>query len=303
MATRGNGHDSGMQALPKSLAACNVLLTRPQGRGDALAAAIVARGGSAMTLPLLEIVPVSANREVERIKSQIMALDQYDMAIFISTNAASFGLEWIENYWPQLPAGLEAYAVGPGTAEMLRTLSWPVHCSVQGVTSEDLLALPGLQDVKGKRIALFRGQGGREVLAENLRQRGARVEYLELYVRAVPRYDRDQVMQAIHEKKINTAVFTSMQIFDSFLALMGRDAASEVLIRDRDHTEEQTFARQVQGWCVIVPSQRVLERAQEEGFRRVIDAGGADDQSVLSALQQCHSELNGLGQSVGKEIL
>jgi uroporphyrinogen-III synthase len=303
MANPGGSEHSDIPAELESLAGCNILLTRPTGRGDALAAAISARGGRCMKLPLLEIVPVSERGDVARIKSQIMALDQYDMAIFISTNAATLGAEWIENYWPQLPAGLEAYAVGPGTAEILRTLPWPVHCSVEGVTSEDLLALPGLQDVKGKRIALFRGQGGREMLAESLRQRGARVDYLELYVRRVPRYDRGKVMQAIHEAGINFAVFTSMQIFDSYLALMELDTAPAVAMPAGSDPQAQATRWQQQEWCVIVPSPRVLEHARSAGFRRVVDAGGADDRSVLSALLQCHAELNGLGQPVDKETL
>ncbi|MES3007263.1 MAG: uroporphyrinogen-III synthase [Pseudomonadota bacterium] len=272
----GTQQATGATAGVLPLAGLSVLLTRPAGQADKLAAAIQSLGGRVTQLPLLAIEAITERAAVERLKTFIMALDNYDAALFISTNAATLGLEWIENYWPQLPVGLESYAVGPGTAEILRQLPWPVHCSDSGVTSEHLLALPGLQNVAGKRIALFRGQGGRELLAETLRNRGARVDYLEIYQRRVPEYSHADVLKLIDDNVINAALATSQQILDSLIALLsvGKGAS-------------QKMPERLQSLCVIVPSQRVREHALAAGFQQVIDAGGADDNTVLASLQQC----------------
>ncbi len=269
--TAGAQQATGATAATSPLAGLSVLLTRPAGQADKLAAAIQGLGGQVTHLPLLAIEPITERVAVERLKTSIMALDNYDAAIFISTNAATLGLEWIESYWPQLPVGLEAYAVGPGTAEILRQLPWPVHCSDSGVTSEHLLALPGLQDVAGKRIALFRGQGGRELLAETLRERGARVDYLEIYQRRVPEYSRAVVLKMIEDNAIDTVIATSQQILDSFIALLSVDG---------------DLRRKMRGFRVVVPSQRVREFALAAGFKHVIDASGADDKAVLTSLEQ-----------------
>ncbi|GGG50334.1 uroporphyrinogen III methyltransferase [Pseudohongiella nitratireducens] len=250
------------------LSGLTVLLTRPSGRSDSLARAIRQRQGDVCELPLIEIEPEMDDDAREGIKSRILSLDQYDAAIFISSNAAQLGMEWIDQYWPQLPVGLEAYAVGPGTAKILRHFDWPVHVSDKGVTSEDLLALPGLKQAQGKRIALFRGVGGRELIAETLRKRGAQVDYLELYRRHTPDYSQDVVSELIQRRNINAVVVTSAQILDVLLHCSRQNADSLRVVP------------------VLVPSERVRQRAMDYGLNVVINAGGADDETVLDALEK-----------------
>jgi uroporphyrinogen-III synthase len=142
-----------------------------------------------------------------------------------------------------------------------------VYCSERGVTSEDLLALAPLEQVRGERIALFRGKGGRELLAETLRQRGAEVDYLELYSRRTPDYTTDIVDELIRRDPIDAIVVTSAQILDVLLHLLN------------DNDEIKTLS-------VIVPSQRLLEQARSAGFTRVLNAGAANDEAVMTALRQ-----------------
>ncbi|MGJ8688498.1 MAG: uroporphyrinogen-III synthase [Gammaproteobacteria bacterium] len=270
-----------------ALKGCNVLLTRPALQATGVAQMIEAEGGHVVHLPLLEINAISERSDIEKVKSCVLALDQYDLAIFISTNAAKMGMAWISQYWPQLPVGLEAFAVGPSTAEMLRDESWLVHCSPQGVTSEDLLALPELVDVDNKRIALFRGKGGRELIAKTLRDRGARVDYIEVYERRVPEYDREQVLAQIHNGKVNFAIFTSMQTLLGFMQLLG-------LKGDDQSVPEKTVHFLQESLQLLVPSQRVLEYAVAAGFKCVIDAGGASDDQVLKSLRASQKLLEGM---------
>lgn len=266
-----------------SLSGLSVLLTRPARQAAGITGIIEAHGGRVSHLPLIEIEAIEEGPDFERIKSAILALDNYAAAIFVSTNAATIGMGWIDRYWPQLPAGLEAYAVGPGTGNLLKAFSWSVHYPETGITSEDLLALPGLRDVRGKRIALFRGQGGRELLATTLRERGAQVDYIEIYRRLVPHYPPDQVLQQLHDDGVNVVVTTSQQILEALLTLAANGDSSW----DNANDALLSLLRQLP---VMVPSQRVRELAQAAGIKQVIDAGGADDETVMRALLQLRDQ-------------
>jgi uroporphyrinogen-III synthase len=269
----------------------NVLLTRPALQATRLTKRIEGLGGTVQSLPLLEIDPILDKPSVERVKTKIMGLDQYDVALFISTNAASLGMEWISQYWPQLPVGLEAYAVGPSTGELLQQLPWQVHYSSTGITSEHLLELPGLQDIAGKRVALFRGQGGRELLAQTLRERGARVDYIELYQRRVPIYDRAETLAQMRSNRINIAVLTSMQILESFLHLLGPRVVSLGLAQEM---QDKADAALLSSLCIVVPSRRLKDVAIAAGFSRVIEASGADDESILDSLTRSSGQVEAM---------
>lgn len=251
-----------------SLQGLTVLVTRPEGQADSLARAIVAAGGKAIKLPLLGIQPISEPAAMDVLRELVQSLDRYDLLVFISTNAARHGIEWIDRYWPQFPAGVEVMAVGPATAAELAPLGCPVQVSPSGMQSEDLLALPRLQQVRGQRIGLIRGAGGRELLAETLRARGAMVDYLEVYRRTEPAPEGDTAARIIAAGRVNAICVTSGQILDSLVHLV-----------DIRRTG-------VMAMPLVVPSERIRQRALSLGFEKVFTSDGATDGAMLATLDR-----------------
>lgn len=250
------------------LAGLTVLLTRAEPLLSESARALEAAGARVLPIPLIRIEPVHEPSAVQAVKNAIMELDRYDMAIFISTNAANLGMDWIDRYWPQLPRDLTAWSVGPGTARVLERFTWPVSCPNEGVTSEALLDMPAMCDVDGKRIALFRGVGGRETLAATLRERRATVDYIELYVREPRPEAVDEVATALADGPVDAVVASSLQITQELEGLVEKVPDGERLL----------------GIPLLVPSERVAAYAREVGFERVVDAGGAGDTVVIRSL-------------------
>ena len=168
-----------------ALAGKTIVVTRPQAQAAPLAEAIAAAGGVPLLFPLLEILPP---RDPGALVASAADLPGCALAIFISPNAVDHALPAILASGPW-PAGVIPAAVGPGTVKAL---------AAQGVTgciaprerfdSEALLALPQLasSQISGRRIVIFRGDGGRELLADTLRARGATVDCVTCYRRAGP---------------------------------------------------------------------------------------------------------------------
>ncbi len=167
------------------LAGRTIVVTRPRAQAQPLAAAIGDAGGQALIFPLLEISGTDDSRDLDEASGK---LDRYRLAVFISPNAVDYSLPTLlrNTAWP---GTTQAAAIGLGTVKAL---------AAQGITgclaptgrfdSEALLALPELQSeqVSGQRIAIFRGDGGRELLADTLRERGARVDCITTYRRSAP---------------------------------------------------------------------------------------------------------------------
>ena len=167
-----------------------VLITRPRHQTDELCALITAAGAEVVYFPVLEIVPLldngqSGNQDSIRNSTSaatiIGQLDSVDIVIFISANAVEQGDVRVRQQRGHWPAHLQLAVVGRGSARALGHVGLKADiCPEHGFDSEALLALPLMHQVQGKRIVIFRGQGGRETLAAELRRRGAQVDYAEV---------------------------------------------------------------------------------------------------------------------------
>lgn len=248
-----------------------VLLTRPHPHNDNLQAALTAKGAEVRSLPLLAIEPVA---ETPALRQCLMNLDLYQAIVVVSPNAARIGLALIDQYWPQLPEGIDWLAVGKGTAAQLAQAGIRAHVPDDGHDSEALLRLPRLQDVAGQRVLILRGQGGRELLSETLRAHGARVDYAEVYRRSAPDLEATQVQALFDEFQPQVALLFSGETFDFLWQFV--QAAGPVL--------REALAR-AELW---LPSARAVEKAQGYGLTRVHLMTGLDDGSVVQALGASH---------------
>jgi uroporphyrinogen-III synthase len=204
------------------LAGLGVVLTRPRAQCEAIASALESRGARVIVFPALDIVPIElspASRDV------LAALPSTSLAIFVSANAAEHGVDAVRQAGPW-PEGLRVAGVGQATATALREAGFTnVIAPTAGFDSESLLACPELADVKGRRIAIFRGVGGREHLRTTLEARGALVGYVECYRRERPASDPAPLLAALEGGEIDAVHAMSAETVDNFLALAGPGAS------------------------------------------------------------------------------
>jgi len=240
-----------------------VLLTRPAEESAAVAAALSDAGIFSSSLPLLDIEPLPITREQQAVFHD---LGRYCAVIVVSKPAARLAVQELDQVWPQLPW----FSVGAATAQVLADGGLRVHYPQTGDDSEALLQLSALREAIARpdaRVLILRGEGGRELLAERLREQGASVDYLELYRRCLPAYDAGVLTQRIQLERLNGLVVSSGQGFVHLQALAGVDWP------------------QVAQLPLFVPSPRVYEMARAAGAEKVVDCRGASAAALLVALR------------------
>lgn len=245
--------------LTHPLAGLSIVVTRPREQAAELARRIEQLGGESIIFPLLEIQPLADQRPLQAV---VAHLNEFDLAIFISPNAARFGMEAILAAGP-IPNSVRLATVGPGSAKVLQELGvTDILAPQQRFDSEALLELPELQEINGWRVLIFRGESGRELLGDTLKARGAGVEYVACYQRSKPQQGA-AVLLAVTPDAITASSSEALGYLGEMLDAAAWERFSKIPL--------------------FVPHERIAESAKKLGWRNVFVTAGADD-GLLSGL-------------------
>lgn len=248
-----------------------VLVTRPAGQAEALCQAVQALGGEALALPTIaiEALPQAAQRVAEAATAGV------DVAVFTSANAARVA-------WPLLHAAgvapAQVAAVGEGSAAALREAGCAAAVQVPGrADSEGLLALPVLEQAAGRRVVIFTGEQGRELLAAALEARGARVRVTAVYRRALPAAPEARVVARLRAGAVHAVTVSSAEGGRNLYALLPADAGRVVALLPH-----------------VVPHPRIAQALRQAGVPTVLVAQGGDA-ALAAALAGHFAAVRGAG--------
>ena len=244
-----------------------VLITRPLDQIEDVSTLIEQQGAHAVPFPLLDIVPVSHQDNVDRL---ILDADQYSLSIFISRNAVRFGVPCLTGLWQGLPEHMLWIGVGRSTADEMA--QHDISGTFPGLAStEGVLSMEETRRIKNKRVLIIRGQGGRERLATTLRERGAQVDYLEVYRRQRHPWTHEQLMHRLAADGIQAVIVTSGEALAHFDDLLGNASVGKSL-------------------TLFLPSPRLKDLAVKLGFERVRLTNGADKKAMAGEFARWMSE-------------
>jgi uroporphyrinogen-III synthase len=246
--------------MANELAGLRILNTRPAAQAAGLSASLRAAGAEVLELPLIEIeaLPVVGPE-----RQLLLELDRYDYVFVVSANAARLGLAAIADYWPQWPHQLLVLAVGRATAALLEADGLTVICPPQE-DSEGVLALPELAAASGLRVLVLRGEDGRELVADTLRARGARVDVVALYQRVLPAVAAAS-WQQLRQPLPDCVLLSSPAAWRHWQIVAGAEA--------------------VLPWLLVV-SPRLLEQVQAAGAKKTLLAEGAGTEAIKACLSR-----------------
>lgn len=249
-----------MTSIP-TLANLKIAVTRPREQAAGLVRRIAQLGGTPLLFPLLEIAPVA---DQDALREQLSRIGQFDLIIFISPNAVQYCMEHIG----ELPDKVRVAAVGQSSAQALRDLGIRhVIAPTERQDSEALLDL--LRNISGWRVAILRGDGGREVLGDTLKARGAEVEYITCYRRGKAHLDA----AALSAAKPDAIAVTSSEALEHLWRLLGeRDKAALLPVP------------------LFVPHARIAELARRQGWREAIVSASGDDGTLAALIAWAQTE-------------
>lgn len=241
------------------------LVVRPEPQASNLSQALLAAGHQPVTSPLLSFV---AGAELDRLPRLLGALSAQDYVIAVSVQAVNFthnalqqqGLAWPDAHY---------IAVGEATGQAFAAVGIPGAAVPDDPRSEGIISLPGLEQLTGRRVVILRGNGGRHMIAPTLTDRGATVDYCEVYRRQYSPDPQGERVKGWQSQGVDSIIITSCGLLSHIVQLARSSAKDWLLSR-----------------VLIVPSIRVAEAARELGFTQIINAEGASNQALIAALDE-----------------
>lgn len=241
-----------------SLSGKRVVLTRPAGQAAGWARRVRALGGLPVLLPGLSLRAVADEASARASLVQALAAD---IVLFTSPAAVRYAAALA-------PLATHAYvcAVGPGTASALHRRGVPTVAVPARQDSEGVLALPGLQALSGKGVALVGAPGGRGLLREALAQRAHRFVEVHVYRRGPARLAARHLAAVRELDATDVVLLSSGEALDNLHAALPADAW-------------QRF----QACRLVVSSERLHALARQAGFRTATIAAAAGVDDMLAA--------------------
>lgn len=261
--------------MNKPLSGKRVLVTRPSHQAENLCHLIESQGGIPVCFATLGIAPIENG---DKIRATLSHLESWQWLIFISANAVTMHSYYLDDAKIKRVTGQRVVAVGKATATALEKAGLPVDLVPDSsFNTEALLAMPELQHMQGQRCLIVRGVGGRETLADTLRERGAEVEYLEVYQRVIPDTDTAEITGLLEQNKLDAITITSGEALQNLLALL-----------------DKKYHPALRALPLTVVSDRIKEIAQALGFKIIAVTKNPSDTALLETVITCVTgELSG----------
>lgn len=240
-----------------------VLVIRPAQQTKRLMDLIHSAGGEAVSLPVLAIKPPANPAVAKRLLDR---LEDFQASIFTSANAVDGLFAICPN--ARFAPGAHVFAVGAATAAALLKHGIVAEQPPPSErSSEGLLRLAGLraEAVQQRPVLIVKGEGGRDLLQQELRGRGAQLSSVDVYRRR----QVDLPVDCITASGCHVVIASSATVLTALYQAL--DAQQR---------------RQLLKLGVVAISERVAQTARELGFSAcVVVAGTASDEGLLAALR------------------
>lgn len=234
--------------MKRSLHGLSVLNTRPKHQAKTLSQQIEKAGGQAIEYPALEIKPPQNNW-----LGSLPNLNTAQFAIFVSPNAVNYCFNVLRTKKIVWPSQILTFAIGQSTARALNEYHIPVSGIPILPDSEHLLQLPELAELNQQTVLLFKGEGGRDVIENDLTRQGTKIFVHVVYQKKIPPFCPHLTQSIWQENQVDIILFTSEQSMQNLFTMFGKEALDWLWNKP----------------CVVL-SQRLARTASRLGIKNII---------------------------------
>ena len=194
-----------------------VLVTRAGHQASTLSQLLADHGAQPIEMPAIDIALVKEPKELD---NAINILTGYDWLVFTSVNA-------IEAFWLRLDklkldaralSGVKVAAIGPATAETLRTKGIKTDFIPKIHTNEGLVSALKKEGISGMHFLVPRADIADQAMVEGLEKLGALVDNIAVYTTAPATEAMARARKMLESGEIDIITFTSSSTVSSLAA-------------------------------------------------------------------------------------
>lgn len=194
-----------------------IIVTRTRQQAGGLSKKLAQLGADVIEVPTIRIEPP---KDLKGFGQLVMDAHTYDWLVFTSPNGVERFFEMFYKVYDDARSigGVKIAAIGPGTAEKLKSFHLAVDLLPDEFVAEGLVKAFKKQGVENQTILWVKAEQSREVLANELTAMGAIVDEAIAY-RTVPEDADHEAVQRFKAEGADVITFTSSSTVEHFLEL------------------------------------------------------------------------------------
>ena len=253
-----------------------IIITRPITQTSRLTDRLREAQRQVVLFPCMEIEALSDYRAFDAVLAR---LQEFALVAFVSPNAIAATMRRLQHLHWTWPKNLAMAVMGQGSKEALLGLGFDedVYKIIQPLNqertdSETLLEVLDLESLRGQKVLIIRGETGRELLADALRENGVDVQQIAAYRRCAPPFSAEKQREFLQLLELEGDwVVTSSEILQTILNWAASTGGSACVAK-------------MQQQHLLVPHRRIAENARSLGFQS-LTLTSSGDEHMFVALQ------------------
>jgi uroporphyrinogen III methyltransferase / synthase len=196
-----------------------IVVTRSRDQASDLLKALSDLGAECLEFPAIQVVPPD---DVAPLDRSIAELAAFDWIVFTSVNGVSCFFERLFAAGKDVRAvcHLKTAAIGPATAERLRSFGLASDLLPETYQAEAIIAAFRKENIHGKTILIPRAQEARQILPEDLTALGATVRDVPAYKTERAPADSHTLVERLEAGSVDLFTFTSSSTAKNFKSLL-----------------------------------------------------------------------------------